>query len=311
VLRTSPPQSGRITDTRHAADSTSLRLSPVGRQEIGSVGVISSAGDYRAIERNCQWRPGPLSFRLQVASDFYRSTGRETKPRLGRPRAVPRADGAVEPREEILLAAARLFTSVGFARATTRQIAAEAGLRQASLFHYFERKDDIYAELLDRTVQPALEFASRLAALEPDPAPGLYLLVLKDVRNFCREPGNLGFLQLQLHARSSQFSKYWDKRTQLRDEYLHFIEGGVRSGVFDVDDPDLATSIIFGLVESVVTWFSYQLPQSRHDVWQSVADYAVRSLLEHVSQLEEVRKEASRLSHRLDQDLAAVQGGRS
>ncbi len=246
-----------------------------------------------------------------MASDFYRSTEREGKPRLGRPRAVPPADDAAEPREEILLAAARLFTSVGFGRATTRQIAAEAGLRQASLFHYFERKDDIFAELLDRTVQPALEFASRLAALEPDPAPGLYLLVLRDVRNLCREPGNLGFLQLQLDARAVQFSKYWNKRAQLRDEYLRFIEGGAQAGVFDVDDPDLATSVIFGLAESVATWFSYDLPQSRHDVWHSVADYAVRSLLEKVSQLEEVRKEASRLSHRLDQAVPAVQGGRS
>jgi len=234
-----------------------------------------------------------------VSNDFYRSTGRTPpKPKLGRPRAVPPADGAAEPREEILLAAARLFTSVGFGRATTRQIAAEAGLRQASLFHYFKRKDDIFAELLDRTVQPALEFANRLTALEPEPAPGLYLLVLKDVGNLCREPGNLGYLQLQLDARSPQFSRYWEKRALLRDEYRRIIERGAQSGVFDVDDPGLATSITFGLVESVATWFSYDLPQSRHEVWRGVADYAIRSLLDDVSGLEDVRKGAARLSHR-------------
>jgi AcrR family transcriptional regulator len=248
----------------------------------------------------------------KVSSDFYRSTGRTPpKPRLGRPRAVPAAEGAAEPREEILLAAARLFTSVGFGRATTRQIAAEAGLRQASLFHYFKRKDDIFAELLDRTVQPALEFANRLAALRPDPAPGLYLLVLKDVGNFCREPGNLGLLQLQLDSRSSQFSKYWDKREQLRDEYRDFIERGMQSGVFDTGDAELATSITFGLVESVATWFSFDLPQSRHEVWRGVADSALRSLLVDVSELDDIRKGASRLSHRLDQAIPAVQGGRS
>jgi AcrR family transcriptional regulator len=247
-----------------------------------------------------------------VARDFYRSTGRTPpKPRLGRPRAVPPADDTAEPREEILLAAARLFTSVGFGRATTRQIAAEAGLRQASLFHYFKRKDDVFAELLDRTVQPALEFANRLTALSPDPAPGLYLLVLRDVGNLCREPGNLGSLQLQLDARSPQFSKYWDKRTQLRDEYRHFIDRGMQSGVFDTGDAELATSIIFGLVESVATWFSYELPQSRHEVWRSVADYAIRPLLGDVSELDDVRKQASRLSRRLEQATPAVQGGRS
>jgi AcrR family transcriptional regulator len=237
-----------------------------------------------------------------VSSDFYRSTGRTPpKPRLGRPRAVPPANDGAEPREEILDAAARLFTSVGFGRATTRRIAAEAGLRQASLFHYFEHKDDIFAELLDRTVQPALEFASRLTALDPAPAPGLYLLVLKDVGNFCREPGNLGCLPLQLDARASQFSKYWHKRTRLRDEYLHLIEQGAQSGVFETSDAELTTSIIFGLVESVATWFSYDGPPSRHEVWRSVADNAIRSLLDDVSELDDVRRGASQLSHRLEQ----------
>jgi hypothetical protein len=160
-------------------------------------------------------------------------------------------------------------------------------------------------------VQPALEFATRLTAVQPDPAPGLYLLVLKDVGNLCREPGNLGCLQLQLDARSSQFTKYWDKRTRLRDEYRHFIERGTQSGVFDRNDAELATSIIFGLVESVATWFSYELPQSRHEVWREVADYAIRSLLDDVSELDDVRHRASRLSHRLDQAIPAVRGGRS
>lgn len=245
-----------------------------------------------------------------MASALYRSAGREPKPRLGRPRAVPPAADAVEPREEILLAAARLFTSVGFGRATTRQIASEAGLRQASLFHYFERKADIFAELLNRTVEPAVEFASRLAALHPDPAPGLYLLVVKDGRNLCREPGNLGSLQLQLDARAPQFSQFWLKRARLRDEYRHFIEAGDQSGVFRVADHDLAASIIFGLVESVVTWFSDELPQSPHEVWRGVADHAIKPLLEDGSQLEEVRNEALRLEHRFDQAFPAIDGGR-
>lgn len=217
----------------------------------------------------------------------------------------------MEPREGILLAAARLFTSVGFRGASTRQIATDAGLRQASLFHHFEKKDDIYAELLDRTVQPALDFATRLSELDPPPAPGLYLLVLRDVRNLCREPGNLGLLQLQLEARSPQFSGYWQKRMRLQDAYRHAIESGASSGVFDADDPALATSITFGLVESVAIWFSYELPQLRTEVWRSVADRAVRSLLRDVGDLQEVRKEASQLSHQLEQNAPVDERGPS
>jgi AcrR family transcriptional regulator len=232
-----------------------------------------------------------------------------TKNRIGRPRAVAPLPGSLEPREEILLVAARLFTSVGFSSASTRQIAAEAGLRQASLFHYFEKKDDIYAELLDRTVQPALDFARRLLELDPPPATGLYLLVLRDVRNMSREPGKLGLLQLQLEARLPQFSVYWNKRMRLRDEYRRMIESGASSGTFDVEDFDLATSITFGLTDGI--WFSYELPRTRSEVWPAVADYALRSLLREVGELEQVRKDAAHLSHQLDRTAPTDQRGRS
>ncbi|HEX9549325.1 MAG TPA: hypothetical protein VF942_18430 [Acidimicrobiales bacterium] len=43
-------------------------------------------------------------------------------------------------------------------------------MRQASLFHYFPHKDDLLAELLDRTVTPALAAAAWPdgAAAEPE-----------------------------------------------------------------------------------------------------------------------------------------------
>jgi AcrR family transcriptional regulator len=68
---------------------------------------------------------------------------------VGRPRADPRSSTA-DPQEEILAAAADLFATVGYTAASTRAIAQAVGLRQASLFHYFPRKEAILDELLDR-----------------------------------------------------------------------------------------------------------------------------------------------------------------
>ena len=79
---------------------------------------------------------------------------------VGRPRAVPQLVPA-DVREEILSAAAGLFETYGYTATSTRAIATEVGLRQASLFHYFARKDDILSELLDRTLRPTLEGVRR------------------------------------------------------------------------------------------------------------------------------------------------------
>ena len=75
--------------------------------------------------------------------------------RAGRARAPRPRPGPPLPREQILVAAAALFVGQGFAAAIDAAIAEPVGIRQASLYYHFAGKDDILAELLDRSVRPS------------------------------------------------------------------------------------------------------------------------------------------------------------
>jgi AcrR family transcriptional regulator len=157
-------------------------------------------------------------------------------------------------REDILMAAAGLFVRHGYTATSTRLIAAEVGLRQASLFHYFERKEDLLTELLDRTVRPALEVARRHGLERRDAASALWLLTREDVANLCRWPHNLGALQLLPEVKSGpQFAWFWRRRNQLFRVYGRIIARGCASGAFPEVDPQRSVDVVFGLVESVVT----------------------------------------------------------
>src|SRR5580698_8025251 len=101
---------------------------------------------------------------------------------VGRPRADPR-ELSNSVSEEILAVAAGLFETYGFTATSTRAIATEVGLRQASLFHYFACKDEILSELLDRTLRPTLEGVRRHHLEEYEPDLALWLLVRADVAN--------------------------------------------------------------------------------------------------------------------------------
>lgn len=78
-------------------------------------------------------------------------------------------------RRAILKAAARLFASLGFDRASMAEIAAECGVSKALLYHYYANKDqllfDIIRSHLDdlvaavEQVSPALSARARLAAM--------------------------------------------------------------------------------------------------------------------------------------------------
>lgn len=53
-------------------------------------------------------------------------------------------------REQILEAATRIFAEKGFRRATTREVAREAGVSEGTIYNYFEGKDALLMAILER-----------------------------------------------------------------------------------------------------------------------------------------------------------------
>jgi AcrR family transcriptional regulator len=195
--------------------------------------------------------------------------------RPGRPRLQPQIRQG-DPREQILEAAGRLFTTQGYAATGTREIAAAVGLEQPSLFHWFRRKEEILAELLDRTVAPALAASDLVRHDELDAEIGLFVLARRDVRGLLQGETNLASLQLLPEARGEAFARFWVRRDELRQGYYSLMTRLADQGRLGVVDPELATSLVFGLVESVITWFKRDGSICREEVAESIAYGAVK-----------------------------------
>lgn len=198
---------------------------------------------------------------------------------IGRPRLIPQASRNTNPREDILEAAGRLFCKQGYEETSTREIALAVGLQQGSLFHYFGRKQDMLAELLDRTLQPAAGLLDWLAAITAPPDVKLYLLIRADARNICSQPYNLGSLMFQPAVKSPEFRFFWEKRTRLRSGYQQLLKTGKKHGVFAFRDIELATNLVFGLVESAFIWFTDDLTAAADEVSEELAAGALRLVL--------------------------------
>ena len=63
-------------------------------------------------------------------------------------------------REAILEAAARVFASEGFDRASMAALAHDAGISKANIYHYYDSKDALLFDLLDSHLK---ELRDRLA----------------------------------------------------------------------------------------------------------------------------------------------------
>lgn len=192
-------------------------------------------------------------------------TTRAPRPaKVGRPRAVSDAEPETSPREQILRAAAGLFVEQGFGATSTRAIAEAVGIRQASLYYHFAGKDEILAELLETSVRPSVEVASRLAErVGDDPelaASTLYALALVDVRTLAGTPHNIGTLYLLPEVQDPRYDAFRGERDHLQAIYGRL--GAVARGAGDPgawaletpESPDeaLLGAVLIQLVEVVI-----------------------------------------------------------
>lgn len=176
--------------------------------------------------------------------------------RVGRPRADRlRPDSGRPPREELLCAAAELFTARGYAATTTRAVAERAGMRQATMYHYFGGKEELLAELLESTVAPSLVLARQLLADGGrSAARRLWELCRSDVLLLCGGPYNLGALYLLPEVGGARFTRFHRMRRELKDAYRVLLAGtrvgaelaGDRAGL------TLRGDLVFGLIEGVM-----------------------------------------------------------
>lgn len=153
----------------------------------------------------------------------------------GRPRTRQATRPGATAREEILDAAAELFTTQGYATTSTRAIADAVGIRQSSLYHHFATKDDILEDLLSRTVAPGLSFARAVReAVEhgrdsASPAARLHAVALVDGSHLCGGRWNVGILYHLPEVRSERFRSFLADREELQHLYRVFGSAAVRS----------------------------------------------------------------------------------
>ncbi|MGH3351986.1 MAG: TetR/AcrR family transcriptional regulator [Nocardioides sp.] len=173
----------------------------------------------------------------------------------GRPRHIPTTSTA-SPRDQVLNAAAELFVTRGFAATSTREIAERVGIRQASLYYHFAGKDELLAELLQRSVRPTVDKVTKIETLVPPETheTALYLLTLIDVRTLTEAPNNEGILYGQADVANSEvYAEFRDSRQELIDAYgrlgMQIASPGVAS---DLDAGELGEMLMHS-VEVVTT----------------------------------------------------------
>jgi len=157
---------------------------------------------------------------------------------------------APERRQLIIQAALTLFSQKGFRGTTTREIAREAGVSEATIFKHFATKETLYSAIIDAKAraEEVLAAASQAAAARDD-AGVLTAVATTILSRVEKDPAFMRLLlysALEGHALSEMFFSNQVRRTHLF--LADYIASRIQEGAFRSVDPLLAARGFIGTV---------------------------------------------------------------
>jgi len=159
-----------------------------------------------------------------MASPEFAPAESRSPRRVGRPRLDGRA--TAPPREEILLAAARLFADVGYANTTMSDIARAAGLQQSSLYYWFRSKEMILQATMAVNRLP-VDFLRGIEAQDDRPSLKLYRLLRFDTYQLCLSPFDVNEVERLAEQQPDVFIEYWEDNQRLYEGVCRLLQAGI------------------------------------------------------------------------------------
>lgn len=153
-----------------------------------------------------------------------------------------------ETKQRVAREALRLFVEKGVAETTVRDIAAAAGVAEGSLYRHYESKDALAWELFVGAFTALAAELDRLQRAERS----LRGKVEAMIRHFCaffdRDRTLFSYLLLSQHGQLQRVEPGWPNPM---DIVRGVVARGMKQGQARRGDPDLATSMLMGLVLQV------------------------------------------------------------
>ena len=166
-------------------------------------------------------------------------------------------------RQQIMVAAKKVFTDKGFSKATMDDIANEAELSPGTIYLYFKNKEELYASLSLRILQ-YLQIRVEHVLNTPDLTPEQKLDAMMNAMYEVYEFDPLVIINM-FHLQSSETLKNLSPEllAEIKELSAKAIEGlatifqeGIKEGVFIDKHPVALSDIFWALFSGVVLWMT-------------------------------------------------------
>ena len=170
-------------------------------------------------------------------------------------------ESVLDPRQEILRTAARLFQQQGYDGTSMNDVAAALKLSKGGLYHHFQSKDEILFNLMDHAMDITEERVINPVKAVADPEERLRTLIRLHIGVVLSERDRE--ITVMLHE-NHPLSPTLRKRINARKkDYVHFLENLVAEvqrarGAKGIVTPRAAAFALLGMINWIYQWYRPQ-----------------------------------------------------
>jgi len=184
-------------------------------------------------------------------------------------------------REDIVVAAARVFRQRGFHGTSMQQIADAVGLQKGSLYHHIASKEELLHEVMMTGVTQLGQCLQAVADSDLPPDEKLHQLITTHIL-YAAENVDIATVVLFEHQAVLGFpalrEQYVASRDSFESQFRKVIQQGVDSGHFRPVDVPIVAQTLLGAHNWLVMWYRPEGRLSPQEIANVIADTFLRGL---------------------------------
>ena len=176
-------------------------------------------------------------------------------------------------REQILNAAALIFSQKGFHATSMQDIADAVNLQKASIYHHINSKQEILVEILDQALDLLIDNMEQILQL-PLPADELFRQAIRSYLTTIFERRELAAVLLLEHRslEPELNAQHIPRRDRFEQLWRHLFQLGIDEGLFVSKDINMSVRALLGAMNWSITWYCPQGPCTADEIANLFAD---------------------------------------
>ncbi|NMC14479.1 MAG: TetR/AcrR family transcriptional regulator [Chloroflexi bacterium] len=183
-------------------------------------------------------------------------------------------------RDDILNAAATIFSEKGFHGASMQDIAEAVKLQKSSLYHHVSSKQEILLALLDKALDLLIERIGKVADMPLSPEQKLRLSMVTYLETLLEHKDLAAILLLEHRSLDTDLrARHIPRRDRFEELWKEMIKEGIDEHVFNCHDPGFVTRSLLGMLNWTITWYRPDGPLNPAAIAKQYADLAILGIM--------------------------------